>query len=130
MARQNQTHESRLAMRFTNFGRISFFREACLISRFYFDLTNGTDTLRDDDGVEANGLDDAIRQTRTVLDEIRDDKTVSILDGGWQLLIRDESGATVMSLAVTETSPITPRDPSRSKAHSNDNKEVSEAMRS
>ena len=101
-----------------------------MISRFYFDLTNGTDTLRDDDGVEANDLDDAIRQTRTVLDEIRDDKTVSILDGGWQLLIRDESGATLMSLAVTETPPITPRDPSRSKAHSNDNKEVSEAMRS
>ncbi len=98
-----------------------------MISRFYFDLTNGIDTLRDDLGVEANGLDDAIRQTRTVLDEMRDDTNVSVLDDGWELLIRDESGVILMSLAVTEASAGTPRD---RRPHSNDNKQVSEAMRS
>lgn len=101
-----------------------------MTSRFYFDLTNGLDTFRDDDGVEANDLDDATRQTQTVLDEIRDDGNASAFEEGWHLIIRDESGATLKALPVTEALSGTSRDSSRGKVSSNDNEDIPEAMQS
>ena len=104
--------------------------EVCLTSRFYFDLTDGLDTLRDDEGVEANSLDDAIRQTQTVLDEIRDDGNASAFEDGWQLVIRDEHGNRLTSLPVTRRASVAPRDPGHGRVLSNDNEEITEAMQS
>ena len=101
-----------------------------MTSRFYFDLTNGLDTLRDDEGVEADDLDDATRQTQTVLDEISADGNASAVENGWHLIIRDESGATLKTLSVTEAPSGTARGPSHGRVSSNDNEEISEAMRS
>ena len=101
-----------------------------MTSRYYFDLTNGLDTLRDDDGVEAGSLDEAIRHTQSVLDEIRDDGNASAFEDGWHLVIRDESGATLKTLPVNGTSSIAARDLGQGRISNNDNKEIPEAMRS
>ena len=101
-----------------------------MTSRFYFDLTNGLDSFRDDDGVDANDLDDATRQTQIVLDEMRDDGNASTLEDGWHLIIRDESGATLKTLPVTEAPSGTARESSRGRASSNDNEDIPEAMQS
>ena len=63
--------------------------------RFYFDLTNGQTTLRDETGVEATSLNEALEQARAAIDEMRDNGELDGLGRGWQLIIRDERGAVV-----------------------------------
>lgn len=68
--------------------------------KFYFDLTNGEDLIRDDEGVDASGPDEAIEEARAVLSEMRKGDGATMPGDGWQLIIRDEDGATVKTLPL------------------------------
>lgn len=63
--------------------------------RFYFDLTDGQITLRDETGVEAASLNEAQEQAWAAIDEMRDNGELDDLGRGWQLVIRDERGTVV-----------------------------------
>lgn len=71
-----------------------------MTTRFYFDLKNGQEILRDVEGVDANSPDEAIKAAQSVLDEMRGNDEPQQQETGWQLIIRDEKGLTfrVMSL--------------------------------
>lgn len=68
-----------------------------MAQRFYFDLTDGTSTIRDAEGAQADSLDEAITDAQAVLDEARNTKI-----GEWILIIRDAAGETLMTLPVSE----------------------------
>ena len=68
--------------------------------RFYFDLTNGEDLIRDDDGVDASGLDEAIKEAQAALDEMRGSHSADMPGAGWKLIIRDEDGAIQKTLPL------------------------------
>jgi len=67
--------------------------------RLYFDLTNGQETIRDAEGVSANGLDEAIGEAQAVLDEMQS-STAYAPEDSWQLLIRDEDGTILKTLPL------------------------------
>ena len=71
-----------------------------MTTRFYFDLKNGQEIIRDDEGVDANSQNEAIRAAQCVLDEMRGNDQPQVQVAGWQLIIRDQRGMTfrVMSL--------------------------------
>ena len=73
-----------------------------MTTRFYFDLTNGPDTLRDDEGVEASSFDEAAGQAQAALEDMRSTEDAPIPGDGWQLIIRDESGTTLKSMPLDE----------------------------
>lgn len=68
--------------------------------RFHFDLTNGEETIRDAEGVDASGPDEAIEEAQAVLDEMCSGEGTAMRGGGWQLIIRDEDGATLKTLPL------------------------------
>ena len=68
--------------------------------KFYFDLTNGDDLIRDDEGVDASGPEEAIEEARAVLGEMHRGDGAKMPGDGWQLIIRDEDGAIVETLPL------------------------------
>lgn len=74
--------------------------EGHVAQRYHFDLNNGHDLIRDDKGVEAHDLDQAIKEAQAVLEEMRRSKKLLASDKGWRLVIRDESGASLMMLPL------------------------------
>lgn len=73
--------------------------------RFYFDLTNGRSTIRDEKGIRISNLDEAAKCARTVIEEMRDSGEQSEDEEGWVLIIRDAAGEALMTL------PVVPRVP-------------------
>ena len=69
--------------------------------RFYFDLASGQDFIRDDDGVEASGLEEVIVEAHAALSEIRGGEEDIAPDENWQLIIRDESGMALETLPLS-----------------------------
>lgn len=70
--------------------------------RLYFHLTNGSDVIRDDDGIEVADLEDAHRELCAVVTELRqlgdfqtDDWT------GWRFEVTDTSGVIVAWCGLT-----------------------------
>lgn len=66
--------------------------EASLTARFYFDLTNGPETLRDDEGVEASCLDEATEQAKAAMEDMRVNEGAPAPGDGWRLILRGEDG--------------------------------------
>ena len=73
-----------------------------MTTRFYFDLTNGPNTLRDDEGVEASSLDEATGQAQAAMDDMRSKDEAPTQGEGWQLIIRDESGVTLKAISLDD----------------------------
>ncbi|WP_409518546.1 DUF6894 family protein [Methylobacterium sp. PvR107] len=71
-----------------------------MFRRFYFDVDNGRETVRDDQGVEAEDLEQALADARTVISEIADDLKAIDMDSLWTLVVRDETGLTVAHLPL------------------------------
>jgi hypothetical protein len=76
------------------------FPHATLPSRFYFDLTNGQSNIRDAESVRLTDLAEAIREARSVLEEMRRSDELSEDEEGWFLIIRDAAGEALMTLPV------------------------------
>ena len=77
-----------------------------MAARFYFDLTDGLNTIPDEVGVLAADLEEAAEQAWVVLAELRAADELTDIVEGWVLIIRDASGGTLMTL------PVVPRNPS------------------
>lgn len=71
-----------------------------MAQRFYFDLTNGPATIRDDEGVEARSLDEAMREAAAVLEEMRGIADPSARHESWKLVIRAEGGGALGTLPL------------------------------
>lgn len=68
--------------------------------RFYFDIENGQETIRDELGVEAETLDEALGEARSVIDEMADDLGGADLGSPWTLIVRDATGTLVGRLPI------------------------------
>ncbi|ACA21235.1 hypothetical protein M446_7009 (plasmid) [Methylobacterium sp. 4-46] len=71
------------------------------MQRFYFDLADGVTTIRDDVGVEAVNLDEALEEAEAVIREMRANGELAHLGDGWTLSIRAEA-ETVLAILLVE----------------------------
>ncbi|MCJ2080775.1 DUF6894 family protein [Methylobacterium sp. J-090] len=76
-----------------------------MAQRFHLDLTDGRTTIRDEDGVLAPNLNEAVKQAEEVLAEMHYRNELSSSDQAWTLVIRSAAGETHATL------PVVPRDP-------------------
>jgi hypothetical protein len=68
--------------------------------RFYFDLKDAQETIQDDEGVEADGLEQALAEARSVIGELADELGATDLGSPWTLVVRDETGLTVAHVPI------------------------------
>jgi hypothetical protein len=71
-----------------------------MLRRFYFDVGNGRETIRDAEGVEAEDLEQALADARGVIGEMADDLGTIDLDNPWTLVVRDETGLAVAHVPI------------------------------
>jgi len=81
-----------------------------LAERFYFDLTDGETTIRDDVGVAAIDLNDAMHQASEVMSQMQDDDEHEADAHKWMIVVRDAAGKAVTTMQVV------PSDAANSKA--------------
>ena len=67
-------------------------------ARYYFDLVSGADEIRDDIGVEAHSLKQAIEEAKAGIAELSE--SGELPDGEWELVVRDATGTLVSRLTV------------------------------
>lgn len=61
-------------------------------SRFHFDLENGREAIRDEEGVMAINLASALEQATAGVDELRAAGEFADIADGWFLVVRDDEG--------------------------------------
>ena len=67
--------------------------------RYHFDLEDGNEVLRDQDGVEASSLDEAVTHALAVIAEMRANGEI-VEPGVWRLVIRNGDGTDLKRLPV------------------------------
>lgn len=67
---------------------------------FFFDVSNGEETLFDEVGIEAMSLDDVLAEARSVIVEMADEVIGTDPDRRWAMIVRDETGSPVGRLPV------------------------------
>lgn len=67
--------------------------------RFYFDLIGPHGAVEDAVGVEADDLEEAVAQARSVIDEMRDSGELRGA-GVWHLLVRNAGGTLKQSIPL------------------------------
>jgi hypothetical protein len=82
-------------------------REVGLPQHFFFDLTNGPSTIRDEKGVWVSDLAGAIDDAQAVIEEMRDSDELSGDEEGWLLIIRNKAGDALMTLPIIPRVPVT-----------------------
>jgi hypothetical protein len=68
--------------------------------RFYFDIENGEGSIRDEEGVEAASVEQALDEARSVIREMAAELTAANPDETWTLIVRDASGSLVGRLPI------------------------------
>lgn len=68
--------------------------------RYRFDLENSHVEIRDEAGVEADSLDQAVEQAVAGIEEMRASGEMPESDGNWELVIRGEDGAELKRIPV------------------------------
>lgn len=68
--------------------------------RFYFDIENGKESIRDEEGVEADSVEEALGEARSVIREMAEDLAAADPDGTWSLIVRDGAGSVVGRLPI------------------------------
>ncbi|WP_419828363.1 DUF6894 family protein [Methylobacterium sp.] len=71
-----------------------------MTERFYFDIENGLETIRDEEGVEVSGLKEAIDEARSVISELFNELESSIAGKKWVLVVRNANGVIVGRLPI------------------------------
>ncbi|WP_043751894.1 DUF6894 family protein [Methylobacterium nodulans] len=71
-----------------------------MAQRFYFDLTDGLTTIRDDEGVEADDLTDALKQAEAALEEMSANGELADFDPGWRLVIRTGTETVLVTIPI------------------------------
>ncbi|MGH1570272.1 DUF6894 family protein [Methylobacterium sp. P31] len=64
-------------------------------ARFYFDIEDGRDVIRDETGVEAADLDEALAEARSVIAEMTGEIKRSPSGGPLHLIVRNAEGTPV-----------------------------------
>ncbi|WP_457107577.1 DUF6894 family protein [Methylobacterium sp. P5_C11] len=73
--------------------------------RLYFDIERGPEIIKDEIGIEAHSLDEALDDARSVIREMVVDLIDDGYDGDWVLVVRDAQGASVARLPIERTPP-------------------------
>ncbi|MDP4005670.1 hypothetical protein [Methylobacterium sp. NEAU K] len=68
--------------------------------RFYFDVENSRERIRDEVGVEAGSREEALAEARSVIEEMADHVGVTESDDPWMLVVRDGAGFLVGRLPI------------------------------
>ncbi|MCJ2056834.1 hypothetical protein MKL09_09735 [Methylobacterium sp. J-048] len=68
--------------------------------RFYFDVENGRERIRDDVGVEVESLEEALIEARSVIAEMAASVTTAASGATWTLVVRDAAGSVVGRLPI------------------------------
>jgi hypothetical protein len=69
--------------------------------RLYFHLQDGTETIRDEDGIEVSDVAVARAEALRTIQDMRREHAARLHDWtGWKLAVADDSGAVVFSLDV------------------------------
>lgn len=68
--------------------------------RFYFNIENGTETICDEEGVEAGSLEEALEEARSVISEMADEVAEDHPGELWMLAVRDVGGSLVGRLPI------------------------------
>lgn len=71
-----------------------------MVERFYFDIENGEELIRDEEGVEADSVEQALDEARSVIQEMASELTPANHDETWTLIVRDASGSLVGRLPI------------------------------
>ncbi|WP_018260569.1 DUF6894 family protein [Methylobacterium sp. WSM2598] len=71
---------------------------ADLMQRFYVDLSDGRDLIRDEEGVEAASLEEVLDQAERVIAETLLGDDPDDRHGNWTLVIRSAAGAILAML--------------------------------
>ena len=66
--------------------------------RYFFDLEDGDDVIRDDVGVEADSPEQAVESAEGVIAEMR--ARGDLPSGAWEMVIRSADGALVRKLPL------------------------------
>ena len=75
-------------------------------SRYYFNLTDGDEVIRDEDGIEAPDVRTALIHAYEAIAELRQEDPYILSDlQGWRLDIIDGSGHLLHSLALDSAAP-------------------------
>ncbi len=72
-----------------------------MICRFYFDLADGHTAIQDEEGVEADNYDQALRQASAEIDAMHVRGEMAGIAPYWQLVIRDENGTILSSIPLS-----------------------------
>ncbi len=67
---------------------------------FFFDVSNGVETILDAEGVEAADLDEALTEARTVIAEMADEVCGADPNRSWTLIVRDRTRSVVGRLPI------------------------------
>lgn len=68
--------------------------------RFFFDLVCGEEVIRDEEGVEAKDLDQALVEARSAIAEMADEIIKANPDQPCLLIVRDATGALVERVPI------------------------------
>ncbi|WP_457106591.1 DUF6894 family protein [Methylobacterium sp. P5_C11] len=71
-----------------------------MAARFYFEIASAEETIRDWEGVEASGLEEALIEARSVIAEMVEEITACRRGPPWTLLVRNEAGWLVGRLPI------------------------------
>lgn len=75
-------------------------------SHFFFNLTNGEDIIRDDEGILVTDIRAALISAMEVIRELRAERPCSTAEWqGWKLEIVDEGGRVIESLSLNDPPP-------------------------
>ncbi|MGH1569408.1 DUF6894 family protein [Methylobacterium sp. P31] len=77
--------------------------------RFYFDLENGQETIRDDVGVLADDMEHALTEAQAAISETIDEGLANDPGVTWVLVVRDAKGWVVARLSVEKSDPRSSR---------------------
>lgn len=61
-------------------------------SVFHFDLENNHEVIEDEDGVEADGLEQAVVEALAGINEMRAAGELDAMGAGWTLVVRNADG--------------------------------------
>jgi hypothetical protein len=71
-----------------------------MFDRFFFDLTNGRETIRDELGVEAESIQQARREAQDVIEECGRTGDLDDSSGRWELVIRSHDGIVLERIEI------------------------------
>ncbi|MEE7450242.1 hypothetical protein MRF4_21925 [Methylobacterium radiotolerans] len=81
--------------------------------RLYFDIEHGHEIIKDEVGIEATSLDQALDDARSVIRDMVEDLADEGYAEDWVLVVRDARGASVARLPIERT-PVPARSDRRS----------------